>query len=230
MKRALTILLLGVACRAFAQVPVALNAYAEYAYNHAYGHFATAGALVDADLAKNFTLHGGINLQTANVYAATLGGRVRFGLPIGHIFIDNEYLYKALVRNHTQQLCAALSVGYAMDYVSVRAGLFSKYFCALPSEKYGKSAAVIEPFNLLYEVQAFIFRPTHKWNLGLKVSNVDYFQWEHPTDPCVSLLGNCQLTERLRFVSEFGCRPAGIFNIAANFYAISFRAGICYKW
>lgn len=215
-------------CRIYAVVPVSLRTYAEYSYDNTYAHQASLGVLIDADLAKAFALRGGVNLQSANIYAATLAGKIRFGLPVGYLFINNDYLYKAFVRNHTQQIAVSLSLGYEMDYVLVRVGAFSKFFSALPQKKTTKW--MIEPFDLLYDVQAFVFRPSHSWNLGVKISNIDYFHWEHFTNPRFSLLGRAKLTERLNFDTELGCMPVGMFNAAASFYSVCFRVGICYKW
>lgn len=230
MKRFLLILFCLFSYRVYAVIPVALHTYAEYFYNSTYAHQAAFGVLVDADFAKSFALRGGVNLQSTNVYAGTLGGKVRFGLPVGYLFLDNEYLYKAFVRNHTQQITIALALGYAMDYVSIRVGAFSKFFCALPQKKYSAANWMIEPFDLLYDVRAFIFRPLHNWNLGLKISNLDLFEWEHFTNPQFSLLGSAKLSNSLHFNAELACMPIGMFSVAANFYEVSFRAGICYKW
>lgn len=228
MRRFVLILIVLFSCRVYAVVPVSLRTYAEYSYDNTYAHQASLGVLIDADFADAFALRGGVNLQSANIYAVTLAGKIRFGLPVGYLFINNDYLYKILVRNHTQQIAVSLSLGYTMDYVSVRVGACSNFFSDLPQKNATKW--IIEPFDLLYDIQAFVFRPSHSWNLGFKVSNIDYFLWEHFTNPRFSLLGKVSLTERLNFDAELGCMPVGMFNAAASFYSISFRAGICYKW
>lgn len=204
-----------------------LRGYGEYAYNYTYGHYGNFTGLVRADVVPNFRVDGGVQLSTANVYSVTFGGAVLFPVKVGCLSLKNEYLYKAVVRSRTQEVCAMLTLGYGMDYVSTRVGVFARLFASLPYEGNGH---LVEPFNFVYEVRANIFKPDHKWNLGASIGNVDDFMWEHPANPRFALFGNCRLTERLRLDAEVGCQPAGIFHIAANFYGALLRVGVCYDF
>lgn len=85
-----------------------------------------------------------------------------------------------------------------------------------------------EPFNFLYSF-TYHLKPTgNPWNMGLTVTNFDYFHYNQETNPLFNLNGCYKLSENLSLFAQAWFETSGIFNINATYFGYYFRTGI--KW
>ena len=106
--------------------PYALEVSAEYAYNRTYAHFANINLRAFMPINTHFEMQANIRLSSANVYTGALLVRPKFPLPVGDLFLETDLFYTAFARNRANDFCAAVALGYRMDYVSVRIGMFGR--------------------------------------------------------------------------------------------------------
>lgn len=85
-----------------------------------------------------------------------------------------------------------------------------------------------EPFNLLYSFTYRLKPPGNSWNVGLTVTNFDYFLYNQETNPLFNLNGTYKLNESLELFAQAWFEASGIFNINACYFGYYFRTGI--KW
>lgn len=93
----------------------------------------------------------------------------------------------------------------------------------------GKSNSTLnENFNLLYLLSAYLKPHTHKWNIGVSITNIDYYIINQSTNPVFNLQGNYNVKPQLNLFMEAWYKQAGILNINANYFGYFFRGGV--KW
>lgn len=233
MKQILLALLLGLSLSALAQTkaPISIRSYAEYGYNYTWENYGGLAVIANIPINSYFSLEGGINTNTSNVHAINTRAIVHFPLAVGDLTLENRYLYRLFLRTNTNDLAAALSVGYSINHFKVGLGVFARLYGDIRFSKHTESIPnVIEPFNLIYNIEGQLFKADHNWNLALSVSNHDDFQIERMYQPIFTLKGNYMPAKHFNLLAEVACKPAGMFHGAADFYAIYTRLGFSYIW
>lgn len=211
------------------KAPIVLKTYAEYGYNNTWEHFGHIAVGGYFPINTYFDLQAGIDLCTANSYAIDGRATVRFPLRVGQLALENRLLYRAIVCSRTHEACAALSLGYRMDYFAISIGAFSRFYSVMPSEHHIQTADyIVEPFNLLWNIEGHVRRESDFWNLGLRISNFDDFQIERFNEPIFTLIGRYNPTDKIRLFAEVYCKPSGMLHGAANFYNAGARIGLNY--
>ena len=85
-----------------------------------------------------------------------------------------------------------------------------------------------ENYNLMYLITAYLMPHTHDWNIGISLTNVDYYIINQSTNPVFNLQFNYKLKSNLAMNIDAWYKQAGILNINANYFGYFFRGGI--KW
>ena len=85
-----------------------------------------------------------------------------------------------------------------------------------------------ENFNLIYVITAYLKPRVNDWNVGLSVTNVDYYLINQSTNPVFYLQATWKLKSKLTLYLETWYKQAGILNINADYFGYFFRGGV--KW
>lgn len=85
-----------------------------------------------------------------------------------------------------------------------------------------------ESFGLIYLISAYLKPHTHNWNIGVSITNIDYYVINQSTNPVFNLQANYKVKPQLNLFMEAWYKQAGILNINANYFGYFFRGGI--KW
>lgn len=85
-----------------------------------------------------------------------------------------------------------------------------------------------ENFNLIYLLSAYLKPHNYNWNIGVSITNIDYYIINQSTNPVFNLQGKCKVKTQLNLFIEAWYKQAGILNINANYFGYFFRGGI--KW
>lgn len=99
-------------------------------------------------------------------------------------------------------------------------------------KKYGieeEATKLHENFNLIYSFGYHLKPPASNWNIGLSVTNVDYFMVNQETNPIFCLEGSYKLKDSISLLTQFWYEPAGVFNIYANYFGFFVRTGIIWN-
>lgn len=86
----------------------------------------------------------------------------------------------------------------------------------------------MEPWNLMYALSLYLNQMNSNWNIGLSVTNFDYFLIYQETNPEINLKILCQLNARISLLAEGWYETSGLLNRYANFFGVFARTGI--KW
>lgn len=99
-------------------------------------------------------------------------------------------------------------------------------------EKYGiveEATKLHEDFNVIYSLSYNLKSPGSYWNVGLSVTNLDYFMVNQETNPLFCLRGSYKLKAPISLLTQFWYEPAGVFNIYANYFGSFIRTGILWN-
>jgi len=83
-----------------------------------------------------------------------------------------------------------------------------------------------EFFNLTYLISGYVMPHNHNWNLGLTITNIDYYTINQSTNPIFNLQMKYDLKPNLSVPIDSWYKQAGIFNIYANYFGYFFRGGV----
>jgi len=120
-------------------------------------------------------------------------------------------------------LAAGAGVETSGRWVAVRLG----YYYHL----YGQRGENIkEPFNIYYELRVNLLPMLESWDLQLAITNNERFELERHYQP--TYLAECRydMKDYLGLTMGVGYKPAGVFNLTADYYQSFINLGICYRW
>lgn len=226
-------LLLALSLSATAQLterPVELRFFGGYVYNDVLGHSGNFDLQTTVPVNRHFEFDAALQASTRNSYAAALNMRPLFPLSVGELYLENRLLYRFMASSHQYDFNAALSAGYRMDYVDVRIGCFGRVMGDHRRNPHSADEPVIEPFNLLYRVEAFVRPQTSFWNLSFAAGNIDDYQMERMWQPMFAANFRYNPIENLSVLGGVECKPTGMFHLNAQFYALYTRIGIAYRF
>ena len=98
-------------------------------------------------------------------------------------------------------------------------------------ETYGieSNKSMVEKWNLMYSIRYGLKPEDHVWNIGISITNIDYFLINQETNPMISLNGKYRLKDNLELLTEIWYKGAGSLNISANHFGYFVRTGLVWK-
>ena len=201
-----------------------------------YGNNLTYGSMANFDISAYMPIHQHFDMQahlrfsTADTYAIGVQLRPKFTLPVGELYLEDRILTNIVARDSYNDFVHSLSVGYMMQYVNVQIGMFTRVIIPLPYEYRTGDEMILEPFNVLYKVEAFVRPKTSPWNISLCIANIDQYQMERVWQPMFYLGGWYDINEHWRVRLSGKLKLAGMFHLNAHYYASEIRVGAEYKF
>lgn len=90
-------------------------------------------------------------------------------------------------------------------------------------------SVVTEAIDLTYLVAYFLKPHENDWNVGLSLTNVDYFLFNQSTNPSFNLLTYYKPCENLKVDLRACYLPVGVFNIYTSYFGYYFRGGVTWE-
>jgi hypothetical protein len=237
MKKFLLVLalVLGSLMPTMAQVQPGSDQYA-VSLHVGYGNNLTYGSMANFDIGaympihQHFDMQANLRFSTADMYVIGVQLRPKFTLPVGQLYLEDRILTNIVARDSYNDFVHSLSVGYMMQYVNVQIGVFTRVIIPLPYEYRTGDEMILEPFNVLYKVEAFVRPKTSPWNISLCIANIDQYQMERVWQPMFYLGGWYDINEHWRVRLSGKLKLAGMFHLNAHYYASEIRVGAEYKF
>lgn len=98
-------------------------------------------------------------------------------------------------------------------------------------EKYGIEShkKIHENWNLMYLVNYNLKPSGHKWNIGLTLTNIDYFIIEQETNPVFNLNAKYKVSPPVTLFVESWHKSSGAFNLRVNHFGFFIRTGVVWE-
>lgn len=190
-------------------------------HNAALGSFTAFALQTQQILCDDFLLDAGVQYNT-----------------IGKIAVEARPSYD--IHFHCGKLQSEAMIAYSnfssINSLAIGAGA-KAYFGRLSAKLgyyyhlYGNQANMItEPFNIYYEFCVDILHKMESWALDLILTNCEPFELERHYQP--SYIAECHhdFGKNLSLSIGIGYKPAGTFNISADYYQSFIKTGLCYRW
>ena len=127
---------------------------------------------------QHFDMQANIRTSTANVHTLGVQLRPKFALPVGELYVEDRLMMRFAQRDSYRDFVHAISLGYMMQYVNVQVGMSNRIITPLPYTNHSEDEMILEPFDIIYRVEAFVRPQSAAWNISLCVSNMDNYQIE----------------------------------------------------
>ena len=209
-----------------------LEAFAGCGYNRTDGFFGEAGAVLDYGLNASLSFRGGLMAESPLTVSAEVGTTVLIPLPKDHVITLEPFLISG---THVTYSIQELSLGFMAGWkwngrVGVRLGAFTKSYI-MPYYDSGESPHwLAEPFNVCYIVEGWFLPADSKFNMGLRLSNVEDFSAERFYSPSMTLKAQYALNGKYLLFLHLREHNCGIFDITSNFYEHRIRGGVIVVW
>lgn len=207
-----------------------VSLHAGYGHNLTYGSYANFDVDAYMPINQHFDMQANVRTSTANFHTMGVQLRPKFILPIGELYIEDRLLMRFVSRDSFRDFVHALSVGYKMQYVNVQVGMATRIITPLPYSNRSEDEMILEPFDAVYRVEAFVRPQTSPWNISLCLSNMDNYQVERMWQPMFYLGGWYDITKHWRVRLSGKYKLAGMFHLNAHYYGAEVRAGVEYRF
>lgn len=207
-----------------------VSLHAGYGHNLTYGSYANFDLDAYMPINQHFDMQANVRTSTANFHTMGVQLRPKFILPIGELYIEDRLLMRFVSRDSFRDFVHALSVGYKMQYVNVQVGMATRIITPLPYSNRSADEMILEPFDAVYRVEAFVRPQTSPWNISLCLSNMDNYQVERMWQPMFYLGGWYDITKHWRVRLSGKYKLAGMFHLNAHYYGAEVRVGVEYRF
>ena len=208
----------------------AVSLHVGYGHNLTYGSHANFDIDAYLPINKHFDMQASVRTSTANFYTAGVQLRPKFVLPVGELYLEDRLMMRWVNRDSFRDFVHAFSVGYKMQYVNVQVGMANRIITPLPYTKRSGDEMILEPFDAVYRVEAFVRPQTSPWNISLCLANMDNYQVERMWQPMFYLGGWYDVNEHWRIRLSGKMKLAGMFHLNAHYYGAELRAGTEYRF
>jgi len=103
------------------------------------------------------------------------------------------------------------------------------HFNKIENELNFNNRNIYELWNLVYGIKYNLKPIDSKWNIGIGITNKDYFVINQASNPMIYLDGKYKIKSQLTLFAEMWLLKAGVMNISANYYGLFLRAGVLWN-
>lgn len=206
----------------------------EYGFNDVWSHHANFDLGAKIPIHKHFDIIAGAQFSTANVYALNVELDSKFLLTKKHhreLYFKARFVPRFIVRSQACEFNLAFGLGYRQDYVNILIGTNIRMMDELHrKEDFHMNEMIAETFYPAYFLEVFGRPIDCNWNISVRMTNMGDFQMERMWNPIFSLAGRYDPAEHWRVNLRVDCKPAGMFNMTAGFFAANVVAGFAYTF
>ena len=190
-------------------------------HNAVYGEFAAISLEANQSFYDMLRISGGIQYNTISKTAIEVRPAYFKDYDWGRVSPELLLYYSNLSSINS----AAFGVGADVSgkWISGKLGYYYRLYAS-------KTDMINEPFNIYYELLVNTLPMIDKWDLQFVITNNEIFELERHYQP--SFIAQCRynLPNSLALSMGVGCKPAGIFNISADYYQTFLNLGVSYLW
>lgn len=170
---------------------------------------------------NNFSLRGGAQYNSYSRMAVEL--RPAYYRDIDRGRLSAEVLLGYVGQNNIGNL--TLGGGATLDMHSMWATLGYYHRTMMRS-----GDRLTEPFNLYYEFGLRCLPNKEQWDVNAIISNSRIFELERHYQPSYIVEGWWYPKSAMGVMLSIDYKPAGVFNMASDYYQLYTKLGVCYRW
>lgn len=191
------------------------------------GHNAVFGAFTAFSLeamhsfTNEFSISGGGQYNTIGKTALEAIPAYHMNFKWGELSAEALLTYSNLTSVHNYTAGAGIKAIFG--WLSAKLGYYYRIYG-------GNDSWITEPFNIYYELRANLLQRIERWDLELALTNCETFELERHYQP--SYLAEClyEIGQKVVVSLGMGYKPAGTFNISADYYQTFIKTGVSFRW
>ena len=190
-------------------------------HNASLGGFAAISIETRQRFDCDFQIEGGVQYNTI--------GRTALEARPAYVkdFSWGQMAAEALVAYTNMGTVNSIAAGAGFDlqgrWIGGKAGYFYR--------TYGiKGSMMKEAFNIYYELNVNFLPMIDEWDLQFSITNNEIFELERHYQPSFILQSAYYPRRNIGISLGIGCKPAGMFNMSADYYQTFLKTGISYRW
>lgn len=185
------------------------------------GLYGTVGLRGDYSLPRHFMMRAGVQYNTIGRYSAEVRPAYFHDFTFGRLHGEVLLHYN---RHHSfNNIAVGVGVGLTMDYFWAHLGY---YYRAIA----GSDNVITEPYNFYYEIGVNCLPMIESWDLMAYVTNSTLNDLERFYQPTLCVDAVWYPTSSWGVMLGVAYKPAGMFNISADYYQSSIQVGVRYQW
>lgn len=190
-------------------------------HNVSFGGFAAASVEVRNTPGEHFKINSGI--QYSSIGRAAVEARPAYFKDFTWGRLAAEALLAYTNLSSVNNFAAGAGLNVRGKYLEATLGYYYRIYG-------GRGGRIQEPFNIYYDFRAHLLPSIEKWDVQLAITNCETFELERHYQP--SFLAECRYYPgtKLGVALSLGCKPAGMFNMSADYYQSFLKIGVCYRW
>ena len=190
-------------------------------HNAAFGGFTAVSLETTQKCGPDFSVNAGLQYNTIGKTTLELHPEYHILFDWGKFAVQAVGAYTHLGSTNSLAVGAGLHVDSRV--ISGKLGYYYRLFG-------GRGGKITEPFNVYYEFCAHLLPNLEKWDLDLVITNCELFELERHFQPSFIAEGSYFPKSNLGISFGLGCKPAGMFNMYADYYQTYIKTGVCYRW
>lgn len=226
MRRLVAVILcVGLSVNAWAQI-LGLDAFCTGGYNRTERFNVSSGAVLTWNPAANVSLKGGLMFTSGLSVGGEAGVGVLFPLKHNHtLSLESLYIYNEHFRYGIAEMNFLALAGWQWNgRISVKAGLFNRYFLSRPEKWF------TEPFNAAYHIEGWFLRSESSFNFGAELGNIDDFKAERLCAPYAGLIFKYRVNSSIGLYAKLRNQDCGTFDLTSNFFSTLLKIGVQMSW
>ena len=224
MKKALSLLLIAIAVAATAHEPCKnheLMLDLRTGHNASFGYFGAVSLQTEHKFDNNCMMEAGVRYSSIGQVSAEICPAYQKEFSWGVLLTEILLTYTS--QKSVGSIATGAGAGIYGKWIGAKLGYYYR--------AYGNYRTMIqEPFNVYYELCASLLTMIRSWDLKLYITNSEMFELERHYQP--SFIAECRHypISGLGIKFGLGCKPAGIFNLSADYYQAFIDLGVCCRW
>lgn len=178
---------------------------------------------------EHFDLRGGFRWRSPKMFSPEVVTTVKFPMGKGALLLENSFIYQAWLEYNMQEFNTVLTIGYGTPRWKVQIGTFNKFYSNLKTP-YKNVDYIFEPLNFAYNAEVWALRMTRRFNIGLRLGNVEDFVAERFYSPIFTIKWYYRMRDNWVITGSIRNHHSGIFDLNQNFFERTFQLGTYLSW
>lgn len=190
-------------------------------HNASFGGFAAFSVEAMHSFLNEFSISAGAQYNTIGKTAIEAAPAYHIDFNWGRLSAEALLTYSNLTSVHNYTAGAGIKAIFG--WLSAKLGYYYRIYG-------GNDSWITEPFNIYYELRANLLQRIERWDLELALTNCETFELERHYQP--SYLAECLyvIGQKVAVSLGMGYKPAGTFNISADYYQTFIKTGVSFRW
>ena len=201
------------------------------------GYFIKTASILEVALNKKNYISGGVQIDIKNDFDQKFTGSFimysrNFSIKKFHFGMDGFYMYNPFSKLFYETNWGIIFKTQRKHFIYKLGTSFRKYSIsrkAINDNNIKGNTQISENWNIMYLLQYNLKPIRNKWNIGVSLTNIDYFIINQETNPVIYMQAKYKFNKPLTVFLEVWHKSAGSLNISVNHFGYLIRSKLLWN-